>query len=61
VGPILGLNIKYNALRAQFHAPMFFSKDQNRVKGLTNGQVFASIGILANLSGDIGKVIRGND
>ena len=58
VGPIAGINIKYNALRAQFHAPLFFVKDEKRVPGLTNGQVFASIGILANLTGDLGKVFK---
>ncbi len=58
VGPIAGINIKYNALRAQFHAPLFFVKDKNRIPGLTNGQVFASIGILANLTGDLGKVFK---
>ena len=58
VGPVMGINIKYNALRVQFHAPFLITKNEHRVQGLTNGQVYASIGIIANLTGDIGKYFR---
>jgi hypothetical protein len=55
-GLIGGVDIRYNALRAQFHMPLIFSK--NNVDGLTNGQVYASIGILSNLSNDISKIVK---
>lgn len=58
IGPIFGLNVKYNALRVQFHAPLLITENENRVQGLTNGQVYASIGIIANLTGDISKYLK---
>jgi hypothetical protein len=61
VGPVIGLNIKYNALRVQFHAPILISSNENRIQGLTNGQVYASIGIIANLTNDLSKVIKSNE
>lgn len=61
-GPVGGLTIKYNALRAQFHAPLLnWRTGRPQVQGLTNGQVYATIGIVASLSGEIKKVIRNND
>jgi hypothetical protein len=56
IGAIAGLNIKYNALRAQFHAPFLFGKE--RVPGLTHGQVYASIGIVGSLINDITGVLK---
>ena len=58
LGPVIGLNIKYNALRVQFHAPLLISSNENRIQGLTNGQVYASIGIIANLTNDLSKIIK---
>lgn len=55
-GPVAGISIQYNALRAQFHAPLLVTNKQ--VKGLTNGQVYASIGIVGSLISDITGVIR---
>lgn len=54
-GLILGLNIRYNGLRAQFHAPILFG---SRVDGLTGGQVFASIGIISNIIGDESAIFK---
>lgn len=56
IGAVAGLNIKYNALRAQFHAPILFGKD--RVPGLTHGQVYASIGIVGSLISDITGILK---
>jgi hypothetical protein len=56
-GFIAGIDIKYNALRAQFHVPIFKEKEKP-IEGFSNGQVFASIGILSNLSSDISKVFK---
>ncbi len=55
-GPVLGINIQYNALRAQFHAPLLITNKQ--VAGLTNGQVYASIGIVGSLISDLAGVIK---
>jgi hypothetical protein len=59
VGFLAGINIKYNALRAQFHAP--FLNGNSHVEGLTHGQVYASIGIVGNLVNDLAHIIKGNN
>jgi len=46
-GLIAGLNIKYNGLRFQFHAPLLFG---SHVDGLTGGQSYASMALVANIA-----------
>lgn len=60
-GPVGGITIKYHSLRAQFHAPLFNwlpNPNRTQIQGLTNGQVYATIGIIASISEDFGKVLR---
>jgi hypothetical protein len=54
-GLIAGLVIKYNGLRAQFYAPNLFGKT---VKGLTGGQVYASIGFIGSILNSPASVLR---
>lgn len=54
-GIITGLNIKYNGLRVQFYAPYIFGK---RVNGLTNGQVYASIGFIGTILNSAASILK---
>lgn len=47
-GLIAGINIKYNGLRFQYHAPLLFG---SHVDGLTGGQAYASMTFIATILG----------
>jgi hypothetical protein len=47
-GVIAGINIKFNGLRFQFHAPLLFG---SHVDGLTGGQAYASMTFITTIVG----------
>jgi len=56
-GLYLGFYLRYNNFRAQFSGPVFFGP---AVPGLTNGQVYASIGFVTSFVDDLSKIVGKN-
>lgn len=51
----MGINIRYNSLRVLFYCPFLFNE---QVKGLTGGQVYASIGFIGSIINSASSIIK---